>query len=126
MRTPEEIRKGLQCCKNSECEECRYFDGSGSWSCVGRLIKDVFAYVQQLEAQQPRWVSVGERLPENDDEVLCWYEYYRYGDYNAMYQTYGIGYYLNGTWGGEVSNGQKARVLYWMPLPPGPEEKDEC
>lgn len=49
MRTPKKIKNGLECCKNGECEDCRYIDGSGSWSCVGRLIKDVFAYIQQLE-----------------------------------------------------------------------------
>ena len=48
------------------------------------------------------WVSVEDRLPENYTDVLCWYEYFRYGDYNRMYQTYGIGYCINGQWGGEV------------------------
>ena len=32
MKTPEEIRKGLECCKNGECEDCRYIDGSGPWA----------------------------------------------------------------------------------------------
>jgi len=38
-----------------------------------------------------------------------------------MYQTYGIGYYINGMWGGDVSNGRNIKVLAWMPLPEGPE-----
>ena len=71
MRTPEEIKKGLECCKNDKCADCRYFDGNGYWSCVGRLIDDIFAYVQQLEAHQPRWISVKDREPEHDGLYYC-------------------------------------------------------
>lgn len=41
------------------------------------------------------WIPVTERLPEEGEEVLIWYEYFRYGSYNDMYQTYGIGYFYN-------------------------------
>jgi predicted amidophosphoribosyltransferase len=75
------------------------------------------------EAEQSAgWISVNERLPRPMMSVLCWYEYFRFGEYNRMYQTYGIGYYFrDGHWGGEVSNGQRARVLYWKPLPEPPK-----
>lgn len=72
------------------------------------------------------WIPCSERLPETDDDVLCWYEYYRFGEYNGMYQTYGIGHYYKfmDFWGGEVSNGHKCRVIAWQPLPdPYKEEK---
>lgn len=67
------------------------------------------------------WTSVKDRLPENGQNVLCWYEYFRYGDYNCMYQTYGIGYCFNGNWGGEVTNGTKPRVIAWCELPAPPK-----
>ena len=70
------------------------------------------------------WIRADERLPENDEKVLCWYEYFRYGNYNRMYQTYGIGFCINGMWGGEVSNGVKCRVIAWQPLPEPPKEKE--
>ena len=78
--------------------------------------------IEQLRSGR-RWIPVTERLPENFQEVLCWYEYFRYGDFNAMFETYGIGYQINGSWGGEASRGTKARVLAWMPLPNAPEVK---
>ena len=53
--------------------------------------------------------------------MLCWYEYFRFGEYYRMYQTFGIGYQFNGNWGGEVAQGQKAKVLAWMPLPRPPK-----
>ena len=81
------------------------------------------AYKNGYEAGKPKWIPVTERLPEPMVQVLCWYEYYRFGSYNRMYQTYGIGYYFrDGYWGGEVSNGQQTRVLAWMRLPEPPKE----
>lgn len=67
------------------------------------------------------WIRADEHLPEHDEKVLCWYEYFRYGNYNRMYQTYGIGFCINGMWGGEVSNGVKCRVIAWQPLPEPPK-----
>lgn len=69
------------------------------------------------------WILADERLPEDDTKVLCWYEYFRYGDYNKMYQTYGIGYCINSQWCGEVANGVKCRVIAWHPLPKPPNNQ---
>lgn len=67
------------------------------------------------------WVLTDEKLPPDGQDVLCWYEYFRYGAFNRMYQTYGIGFQFNGNWGGEVANGRSAKVLAWMPLPKPPK-----
>lgn len=67
------------------------------------------------------WVLPDEKLPPEGQDVLCWYEYFRFGEYYRMYQTFGIGYQFNGNWGGEVAQGQKAKVLAWMPLPRPPK-----
>lgn len=90
-------------------------------------IETVLEYAENLPAADVapvvHWVLADEKLPPEGQDVLCWYEYFRFGEYYRMYQTFGIGYQFNGNWGGEVVQGQKAKVLAWMPLPKPPEEK---
>lgn len=88
-------------------------------------IETVLEYAENLAAADVapvvHWVLTDEKLPPEGQDVLCWYEYFRFGSYNRMFQTYGIGYQYNGMWGGEVAQGQKARVLAWIPLPETPK-----
>lgn len=95
-----------------------------------RLLHIEYAYAaEQLLDEIPaadvapvvHWVLTDEKLPPEGQDVLCWYEYFRFGAFNRMYQTFGIGYQFNGNWGGEVVQGQKAKVLAWMPLPKPPK-----
>ena len=63
------------------------------------------------------WIPVTKQLPKENTWVLCWYEYFRYGDYECMQETYGVGFYDSyGHWGGDVS-GHKSKAIAWMPLP---------
>lgn len=77
-----------------------------------------------VATERTRWIPCSERLPEDGQYVLCWYQYFRYGNYNRLWQTYGIGFQYNGNWGGEVSTGRDTKVLFWMPLPEPPEEEE--
>lgn len=78
--------------------------------------------------ERSEWIPCSERLPEDMQKVLVWFEYYRYGDYNCMYQTYGFGYVCDGKWSPFINGEtgwQDARIIAWMPLPE-PYEKEEA
>ena len=66
------------------------------------------------------WIPVEEKLPKDCENVLVYFEYYRYGDYNKMFKTIGISYTFEGKWSG-IINGQsgwtKSRIIAWMPIP---------
>ena len=79
---------------------------------------------------EPHWIPCSERLPEEYADVLVWFEYYRYGDYNCMYSTHGIGTYSKryNSWMINHETGWRdLRVFAWMPLPSPyqPEEESE-
>ena len=67
--------------------------------------------IWQLKQQMPRWISVEERLPERDKEVLCLFVY---PEGTSVCQNV---YYGSGHWLGEGDH-----VTHWMPLPELPKE----
>ena len=74
MKTPYEIKKGLECCAYATCHSCPYVEDG----CTSNREKiDALEYIQQLErrngeltemvaqleAAQPKWISVEEQPP---------------------------------------------------------------
>lgn len=90
---------------------------------ITKVIEGAIKEFQHQGYTVTKWTSVDKALPDNGNEVLIWYEYFRYGEYNCMYQTYGLARYIHGSWTGEDLNATKVKVLYWQPLPEPPETK---
>lgn len=66
------------------------------------------------------WIPCSERAPDSKEDVLVWFEYFRYGEFNCLYQTYGIGNYNKNydDWMVNHETGwDQLRVLAWMPMP---------
>lgn len=95
---------------------------------VGVIIPNEFE-IERLNKPQGVWTPVSERLPEDMQRVLIWFEYYRYGDFNCMYQTYGFGYVCDGKWSPFINGEtgwQDYRVIAWQPLPEPYKEGGEA
>lgn len=114
MKTPDEIKKGLECCARASeearkhcpyCNDCDIFEACN-------LYRDALAYITQLEARGPKWISVKDRLPEDDDDVLILI----YG------KIIGVGYRINGKWK-SIAKAKAPVVTHWMPLPEMPKEE---
>lgn len=75
---------------------------------------------EEFERPQGGWIPATERLPEDMQKVLIWFEYYRYGDFNCMYQTYGFGHVCDGKWSPFINGEtgwQDYNIIAWQPLP---------
>ena len=51
MKTPDEIKKGLECCVNGyKCSKCCPYYLGKITKCTSDLSRDALAYIQRLEA----------------------------------------------------------------------------
>lgn len=115
MKTPDEIKKALYQCGRGEfrCSECAYYDESEKRADCGYVLNlHALDLIQHLEAQVPKWISVEERLPDIDAEVLI------YTDEGL----YDVAQYSGGErfWTLERNPDcwvTASGVTHWMPLP---------
>lgn len=79
------------------------------------------AYRNGYEAGKPKWIPVTERLPNENEDVLCsrgnhigaLMDVYTYKGNNKWEDTYGNWNY------GDIEG-----ITHWMPLPEPPKEED--
>ena len=117
-KTPGEIKQELQWLaygcpeSNPECDECIHAE-----ICSNLTERDApcnaLALIERLEAKVPKWISVEERLPEDECLALGWQNEMLIG---LVYRS-GAGYACE-------SDGEYLMdVTHWMPLPEPPKEE---
>ena len=133
MKTPDEIKKGLLICSGGfgDCAECPYHQTPAA--CM-KLSENALEYIQQLErrigeltekvaqleAAQPKWISVEERLPDVGEKVMVC----------GVKKGMQVGAFCcklrpenNRKWWWK--NNTILEVTNWMPLPSMPEPQKE-
>ena len=96
-----------------------------TWVDGTEYMGNLFADFENIHAadvveQENRWIPCNKKLPDDYTDVLVWFEYYRFGEYNRMYSTYGIGNYDADyeMWMINHETGWRdLHVFAWMPLP---------
>ena len=149
MKTPDEIKKWLECCTHVTCNGCPYDEDGCATS---QQIIDTLDYIQQLERRigeltekvaqleevQPKWISVDERPPELP--CICYDGLNPPRELDAMYRlsieerelyySYDV-FNLMDILSDEtdisepIDIGSMTHILFWMPLPSMPEPTKE-
>lgn len=71
MKKPEEIKKGLEYLSITDVAQKVETAKRGlPYAYAEDIASDALAYIRQLEAQVPKWISVKDRLPEDGQKVL--------------------------------------------------------
>lgn len=139
MKTPDEIKKALECCFNAaQCGDCPYYPVS----CDRELVRDAREYIRQLEKENERleycydvatdlesemynqrkeaeslvhrWISVKERLPEYGRCLVAVKLTNRKTIKTATYNEHG--------WWIDLP-AFDSEITHWMPLPELPKEE---
>lgn len=119
MKTPEEIKKGLECCSTyNDCQSCPYDDKvEKGWGCCVQRNEDALAYIQQLEAKVPKWISVKDTLPEKKQRVMVYTTQgaYRLGVFSFVGKEGAVWFKCDRSC---------ISCTHWMPLPSAPEVQE--
>lgn len=71
--------------------------------------------IKALQKEKSQWILCTERLPEEMEKVLVWYEYFSFKR-NKIVKTFGIAHVYKNFWCGDVQ-GVGAKCIAWLPLP---------
>lgn len=134
---------GRDCTGNDMCENCsiQHFCENG-WtpSKIADAIEDLVKKLVIAEDEsglydalptviikEPQWISVEERLPETDNEVLTTYivngnKKKRYVETSRYYDNEEEGFWSS-VWDEFRVSGTRIEVIAWMPLPEPPKEE---
>lgn len=69
----EELTKTLRLCDSTSCIGCAFFDFVDCGSAAKQQAADMLEKLAaEKDAKKPEWISVKDRLPENEQEVLIY------------------------------------------------------
>lgn len=125
-RTPEEIKDALKHCIEPVpygCDVCPYNE-----TCLEHAPEiDAIAMIERLESERdealakvPKWISVEERLPEQNGIYLA-HVVHRYCKIDSYWRVCIEYFGIEGTWD---SLADIYEVTHWMPLPEPPKEDE--
>lgn len=132
MKTPEEIKKGLERCKNNaHCDSCM-----SAYHC--QLESDALAYIKQLEGERnavvldhlyesgfmagfkaahPKWISVEDSLPDREGEYIVIVQLPD-GKQERMWDIFH-------PYKGWCEDSGDGKIVYWMSFDSLPEPQKE-
>ena len=99
------------------CDSCPYHYGSIQCLDLNKnaadAIEELVGKTDTLQAQMPRWISVDERLPEQNEPVIAIAK--------SAYTHVVIAWVIDGQW--YTYNDYHFKVSHWMPLPEPPKDE---
>ena len=123
LKEIDEIKVGF----DTECRsECDLFD----WSC-GACVGECDEYIKERAKDIIRkrmndgWISVEERLPENNKLVLVWARSTARGADEWSLGSYDNGFWALGSYGGSLVFPSQLEAVAWRPLPE-PYRPERC
>lgn len=124
-KTPEQVKRILKWisseCGNRDCDHCQYNDICSPQNGRDDIVaRDALALIERLEAERdaalakvPKWISVEERLPEDDGDYVALISLKRYKPrfVARVYYKKPVGFH----W-------RTGKITHWMPMLELPKE----
>ena len=148
MPTPDEIKKGLECCgsNGANADVCPYMEHGSCWDCYDassaymNIMQDALAYIQQLEADKEHLgllraadaEAYRHKLHELEALVPRWIPVEERLPENGLAivccpdpdRPVYIAWMCDGRWLNQFSRPLGLPVTHWMPLPEPPKEEN--